>query len=131
MDLLYVPRTKIPARFRGGVGSPWSDPNKTPNPPWTKAEDKIFIQMRAEHQSLDAIAARLDRGYNTVQKHNAKLCELGLVQATKPEKRARSIPNVVLEDRTARLLASERMSLTAFQMGDPPPGYSAADRRGM
>lgn len=35
-----------------------------------------------------------------------------------------------VEDREARAAAAERMTATAVFFGDPPPGYSALDRRG-
>lgn len=40
------------------------------------------------------------------------------------------IPEGVIADRDARLYARDRTSVTAFLCGDPPPGFSALDRRG-
>ena len=39
-----------------------------------------------------------------------------------------SVPDTVLQERARRLAQSPR-SLTAACMGDPPPGYSALDKR--
>lgn len=40
------------------------------------------------------------------------------------------IPEMVIADRNARSQARERTSVTALVCGDPPPGFSALDRRG-
>ncbi len=40
------------------------------------------------------------------------------------------VPQWVEADRHAHIVASSRSSLTAVLMGDPPPGFSALERRG-
>ncbi|MGJ4888926.1 hypothetical protein ACQR1Y_12070 [Bradyrhizobium sp. HKCCYLRH3099] len=73
-----------------------------------------------------AIAVRLNRAETAVRQRMASLGpSFGL--NTRMLKEA---PNAAEIERSARERAARQMSLTASVFGDPPPGYSALDRRG-
>lgn len=112
---------------------------------WTHRENLALIEARLRKISWEAIAEDTGRSPGSLRQQVQKLCRMpryaeiaaGLIdQHTVYSKRgdvdgniARSL--IVDRDRRRALrLARELVDATATFFGDPPPGYSALDKRG-
>lgn len=94
---------------------------------WTPEKREIARDMRANNATLAEIAAEVAMSCAAVSKET---------QGIKPDQRGRGsgelttrIAIEVLDDRDRRRAAAHRQNLTSILFGDPPPGYSALDRR--
>lgn len=96
---------------------------------FTAQEIAIIRAMDRAHASAIEIADRIGRSRTSVQYVVWKLRREGRIDAGEHTIRS-GPPNAVLLDRDKRERAADSMSLTAQLFGDPPPGFSALDRRG-
>jgi hypothetical protein len=108
---------------------------KVQPPPWNDAEDAKLVKAReVDHKSWKEVAeitgrtvlaciARMDhlralRGIVKRHKHSSK----GMVLPVK-------VDPLAIASSAAYAMAKNRRDLTASVFGDPPPGYSALDRK--
>ena len=101
--------------------------------PWTEEEDNTLMQLRRDGVTWEDIAERQRRSVKAIR---SRYCDLrsGRVRLRRPNLHAEPAPNVrlmpeMLADRDARMEASWRRTPTQEFFGDPPPGYSALDKK--
>jgi hypothetical protein len=93
--------------------------------PWTDDEIELARQMLAARAKDSEFRSRLGRSKSAAQTrilYDATSVERYLMAEPRPQ-----VPAGLWDDRDRR--ASTRLSLTAWFCGDPPPGYSALDKR--
>ncbi len=95
---------------------------------WTEEEDQTARRLKDDGMHSALIAERLGRSRASV---DARLNE-----GDRPQRgvvsfagERISVPEQSLVDRDLRMEALERQTLTQAFFGDPPPGYSMADKR--
>lgn len=98
---------------------------------YTDQEISVAIALRENGLSWAEIARKLNRHTDSLRdrvqaelRRRAAAGEMGGESA-----RVHRPPNAALIEREKRWRAMDGMSLTASIFGDPPPGYSAWDRR--
>ena len=118
---------------------------------WTKEESETLVRLRMLSISFEEIASRLNRTRKAVEwrwqvlhftpEKKERYRQSKNANSGKYRKRAKKTnplrfvpekmlaPDIVLIERDIRLAA--RRTITASIMGDPPPGFSALDRREM
>lgn len=96
---------------------------------WTAAEDALVLACDAEGLTAKEIARRVNRTPNAVAKRLWDLRGARHHHMPPSDEWGRP-PNTVIIDRDKREAARDQRSLTQIFFGDPPPGYSALERRG-
>lgn len=94
---------------------------------WTDAETRLLFELREdEGWEWDRISRHLRVSAHKCEvKYNNERARRRLVRGDRFEK----APNAAFIERERRDLARRAQSLTGSVSGDPPPGYSALDRR--
>lgn len=93
---------------------------------WTEGETRRAERMREENHSAIEIAAALGR---TVESVKAKLAYFSPRGAKGEGEPRPAVSAFALAQRERRCVAAGCRDLTAELMGDPPPGFSALDRK--
>jgi hypothetical protein len=112
---------------------------------WTPPEDALLLKFRAEGMGWGSIGVRLDRQASQCAAHywylrGQKVSDLGIkslkdIDAERARRHKAEQHALELRDRRelSRLERDESALragvLTPIYFGDPPPGYSALDRR--
>lgn len=114
---------------------------------WTDEETKVLVRMKAAGNSYDEIARGLGRKNLSVQerwywinmseaKRAARRTRMNVQRREKRSAESTDIkwavvkqvvPDYLFIDRERRLAAQR--TITGFLCGDPPPGFSALDRK--
>lgn len=100
--------------------------------PWTDADVARMVYLReVERLKWSEVDLAMQRSAGgSKSKYDSRRCGQAPT-GNVLEPGGRVILSIEQEDgRRARRNAEDRMSLTAILCGDPPPGYSALDRRG-
>lgn len=101
--------------------------------PWTPDDIARLLHMRdVQHLPWSVIDAALRRSKGGSQLKHRSIRKGPILREIRsgPDACSRTVPSAVaLELRDARNAAANRMTPTAAFFGDPPPGYSALDRR--
>jgi hypothetical protein len=87
---------------------------------WAPEDTEIARQMLADNELPEAFLTRLGRSETAAREH---IKRKDVRAKTESRAAAPKIPAGVIEDAVRRSLLPERT------FGDPPPGYSALDRR--
>ncbi|HWL05474.1 MAG TPA: hypothetical protein VNQ99_11170 [Xanthobacteraceae bacterium] len=119
---------------------------KRPGRPFTPADDDAIRRGRRAGHTYNRIAQDLGRGKGIITKRAIRLGIWGMKPECVPLEPIPPEPRVeahLLEpgnrvkttreqeiDRQRRIEATHRRTLTQEVFGDPPPGFSALDRRG-
>ena len=105
---------------------------------WSLAEDEVLCAMLADDADNKAIARALGRSSNSVymrrmrfRPNSAKSTDLSTAETRQATNaRSRQRPSSAMEiERDRRAAAASRASITGAVCGDPPPGFSALERR--
>jgi len=111
---------------------------------WTAEEDQLLRNLIGSGQSLKEAAPLLGRPYHSTKEHwrwinmtveqrmeRANRLRMsgpsGIIRRVDENSTRGATPSHLFEERDRRLSADR--SLTCRLMGDPPPGFSALDRR--
>jgi hypothetical protein len=92
---------------------------------WDEKSIGLLMELRDDEATeWGLIAEELGRSVDQCkQKYSAERAKRGY----RPQ--SQTVPNAALIDRERRERARDAASITAQIFGDPPPGYSALDRR--
>lgn len=96
---------------------------------WSEEKVDLLFELR-DDEAMDWPEIAREIGYTATQcrnKYYQKECRRRLERGQRPVSDRAS--NAQIIDRERREQARERASITAQIFGDPPPGYSALDRR--
>lgn len=97
---------------------------------WTVDDEARAIEMRERGTTVPEIARALKRSETGIyEKLQALRLRAAKAASTVYRAPAPSVTPRAVLDRDARLAAADRRTLTQAMLGDPPPGYSALDRR--
>jgi hypothetical protein len=98
---------------------------------WTDEQKQRLLRLRDRHNfGWNEIEAALGIDHAKCrQMHRYIHAQRGTKVYHPAEHRQINVPNKNLIDRERRLAALSNASLTALTFGDPPPGFSALDRR--
>jgi hypothetical protein len=95
---------------------------------WTKEDDALLRQWKAEGASNVWIGTKLGRGENAVRAHWSDLNRSDRMRSPLSARRHDPrVPDHVWAERDARMSAP--ISIGGFVLGDPPRGHSALERR--
>ena len=113
---------------------------------WTAEEDQALRSLIVSGLSLKQAAPVLGRPYHSTKEHwrwinmtveqkmeraarlrQPRLNASGIIRRVDENSTRAIAPSYIFEERDRRLLAER--SITCQLMGDPPPGFSALDRR--
>lgn len=105
--------------------------------PWTGEELHTLRSLRAQRVPFNDIAERLNRTIAACQAtHSIYFGERRSQNRCAPEpgdggtRAAPKVSQLAEINRRKRQEAQDRQTLTGIIFGDPPPGFSALDRRG-
>jgi DNA-directed RNA polymerase specialized sigma24 family protein len=97
---------------------------------WTDEEIKRVLYLRDEcGWEFEQIAEDLNLGADTCKQKYYYASNLSTERPTEHISKAARPLEHLLEDRERRQRARDQQNLTSQFFGDPPPGYSALDRR--
>lgn len=98
--------------------------------PWTEEECDLLVELRDdEAMEWPAIAAQLMRRPRTCEERYHVVKARRLAAAGLPARYNNKASQAALIDRERRAELRSGMDLTSTFFGDPPPGYSALDRK--
>jgi hypothetical protein len=98
------------------------------NSPWTPEKDAELLALFEEGYGDEDVAVKIGRTLGATRTRRFELA-----RPTRLRRHANqhfTVPFERIVDRANRKAAAEQRDYTSTFFGDPPPGYSALDRRG-